>query len=80
MDKLGLVTTLQVVEYRSIIEIGQVDHVIALFKFGRIEQKDRFFSRKNVEYVSLAFTTHLVKNAAFKTFTKLAIYFCIVNI
>ena len=32
MDQLGLVTSLQVPEDGSVIEIGQVDHVLALFK------------------------------------------------
>ena len=36
MNQLGLVTSLQVMEDWSIIEIGQVDHVIALLKFWRI--------------------------------------------
>ena len=32
MDQLGLVTSLQIPEDGSVIEIGQVDHVLALFK------------------------------------------------
>jgi hypothetical protein len=37
VDELGLVAALQVVEDRSIIEIGQIDHVITLLKFGRVD-------------------------------------------
>jgi hypothetical protein len=36
MDQLGLVTTFQVMEDRCVIEIGQIDHVIALLKLGRV--------------------------------------------
>ena len=36
VDHLGLVTSLQVPEDRSIIEEGQVDHVLALLKLWRI--------------------------------------------
>ena len=32
VDQLGLVTSLQVPENGSVIEIGQVDHVLALLK------------------------------------------------
>merc|ERR1712012_1535740 len=37
VDHLGLVSGLQVPEDRSIIEEGQVDHVLALLKLGRID-------------------------------------------
>merc|ERR1719270_3207838 len=37
VDHLGLVTSLQVPEDRSIIEEGQVDHVLALLKLGWID-------------------------------------------
>ena len=37
MNQLGLVATLQVVEDRSIIEISQIDHVIALLKLRRVD-------------------------------------------
>jgi hypothetical protein len=37
MNKLGLVASLQVVEDRCIIEIGQVDHVITFLKLGRVD-------------------------------------------
>merc|ERR1712012_1100676 len=37
MDHLGLVSGLQVPEDRSIIEEGQVDHVLNLLKLGRID-------------------------------------------
>ena len=37
MDHLGLVASLQVPEDRSIIEEGQVDHVLALLKLGRVD-------------------------------------------
>ena len=34
VDHLGLVASLQVPEDRGIIEVGQVDHVLALLEFG----------------------------------------------
>ena len=34
VDQLGLVTSLQVPEDGSVIEEGQVDHVLALLKLG----------------------------------------------
>ena len=37
VNQLGLVTSLQVMEDRSIIEISQVDHIIALLKLRRID-------------------------------------------
>ena len=37
MDKLALVTGLQVPEDRGIIEEGQVDHVLNLFELGRVD-------------------------------------------
>merc|ERR1719270_1242960 len=40
MDHLGLVTGLQIPEDRSIIEEGQVDHVLDLLKLGRIDLAD----------------------------------------
>merc|ERR1719322_673753 len=40
VDKLGLVTGLQVPEDRSIIKEGQVDHVLDLLKLGRIDLAD----------------------------------------
>ena len=37
MDHLGLVTALQVVEDRGVIEEGQVDHVLAHLKLRRVD-------------------------------------------
>ena len=37
VDHLGLVAGLQVPEDRRIIEEGQVDHVLALLKFGWVD-------------------------------------------
>merc|ERR1712015_68771 len=37
MDQLALVASLQIPEDRSIIEESQVDHVLALFKLGRVD-------------------------------------------
>ena len=37
VDKFGLVADLQVMEHRSIIEEGQVGHVLTLLKLGRID-------------------------------------------
>ena len=37
VDHLGLVTGLQVPEDRGIIEVGQVDHVLALLKLRRVD-------------------------------------------
>ena len=36
MDHLGLITGLQIPEDRSVIEEGQVDHVLAFLKLGRV--------------------------------------------
>ena len=36
MDKLSLVSGLQVPEDRSVVEVGQVNHVLALLKLGRV--------------------------------------------
>ena len=40
VDELGLVAALQVMEDRSIIEVGQIDHVITLLKLGWIDLTD----------------------------------------
>ena len=37
MDHLALVASLQIPEDRSVIEEGQVDHVLALLKLGRVD-------------------------------------------
>ena len=37
VNQLGLVATLQVVEDGSIIEIGQIDHVVTLLKLRRVD-------------------------------------------
>merc|ERR1712061_752867 len=37
MDQLALVAGLQIPEDRSIIEEGQVDHILALLKLGRVD-------------------------------------------
>jgi hypothetical protein len=37
VNQLGLVATFQVMEDRSIIEIGQIDHVIALLKLRWVD-------------------------------------------
>ena len=36
VDQLGLVASLEVVEDRGLIEVGQVGHVLALLKLGRV--------------------------------------------
>merc|ERR1711970_1616738 len=40
VDELGLVASLQVPEDRSVVEVGQVDHVLALLKLGRVDTPD----------------------------------------
>ena len=40
MDHLGLVAGLQVPEDGGVIEEGQVDHVLALLKLGRVDSTD----------------------------------------
>ena len=42
VDKLSLVTDLQVVEDRGIIEICQVSHVLTLLKLGRVDLTNIF--------------------------------------
>jgi len=37
VDELGLVTDLQVMEDRAVIEEGQVGHILALLKLGRVD-------------------------------------------
>merc|ERR1719211_628138 len=37
VDELGLVTGLQVPEHGGVVEVGQVDHVLALLKLGRVD-------------------------------------------
>ena len=37
MDHLALIASLQIPEDRSIIEEGQVDHVLTLLKLGRVD-------------------------------------------
>ena len=37
VDHLGLVAGLQVPEDRGIVEVGQVDHVLALLKLRRVD-------------------------------------------
>merc|ERR1719398_259169 len=37
VDQLGLVAGLQVPEDRCVVEVGQVDHVLALLKLGRVD-------------------------------------------
>lgn len=36
VDELGVVTLLQVVEDRSIVEVGQIGHVLAFLVLGRV--------------------------------------------
>ena len=53
VDELGLVTDLQVVEDRGIIEEGQVGHVFALLELGRVDlpnlsRLEHFFLKKNI--------------------------------
>ena len=40
MDKLSLVSGLQVPEDRSVVEVGQVDHVLALLELWRVDASD----------------------------------------
>ena len=40
MDHLALVPGLQVPEHRGIVEEGQVDHVFALLKLGRVHSSN----------------------------------------
>ena len=40
IDELGLVSGPQVVEDRGLVEVGQVGHVLALFKLGRVDLLD----------------------------------------
>merc|ERR1719234_1569558 len=40
VDQLGLVAGLQVPEDRSVVEVGQVDHVLALLKLGGVDTAD----------------------------------------
>ena len=40
MDQLGLVSGLQVPEDRCVIEVGQVDHVLALLKLRGVDTTD----------------------------------------
>merc|ERR1711971_737949 len=40
VDQLGLVVGLQVPEDRSVVEVGQVDHVLALLKLGGVDTPD----------------------------------------
>merc|ERR1719430_2020275 len=37
VDELGLVASLQVPEHGGVVEVGQVDHVLALLKLGRVD-------------------------------------------
>ena len=37
VDQLGLVPSLQVPKYGSVVEIGQIDHVLAFFKLENRE-------------------------------------------
>jgi hypothetical protein len=53
VNQLGLVATFQVMEDRSIIEISQIDHVIALLKLRWVDLAnliglEGFFLEKNV--------------------------------
>ena len=40
MDELGLVAGLQVPEDGSVVEVGQVDHVLALLELGGVDTAD----------------------------------------
>ena len=40
MDELSLVAGLQVPEDGSVVEVGQVDHVLALLELGRVHTTD----------------------------------------
>ena len=49
MDHLALVPGLQVPEHRGIVEEGQVDHVLALFKLRRVHPADLFLQVGHLE-------------------------------
>merc|ERR1719210_1120606 len=40
VDQLGLVAGLQVPEDGGVVEVGQVDHVLALLELGRVDTAD----------------------------------------
>ena len=40
VDELGLVSGLQVPEDGGVVEVGQVDHVLALLELGRVHTTD----------------------------------------
>ena len=40
MDELSLVSGLQVPEDRSVVEVGQVDHVLTLLEFRGVDTAD----------------------------------------
>ena len=41
VDELGVVALLQVVQHRSVVQVGQVGHVLALLKLGRVHLLQR---------------------------------------
>jgi hypothetical protein len=54
VDELALVAALQVVEDGSVVEIGQVDHVVALLELRRVHLTDLsrwegFFLQKKIQ-------------------------------
>jgi hypothetical protein len=54
VDELALVAALQVVEDGSVVEVGQVDHVVALLELGRVHltdlsRREGFFLKKNTK-------------------------------
>jgi hypothetical protein len=56
VDELGLKTDLQVVEYRGIIEVGQVSHVLTFLKLGRVDlanlsRWEHFFLKESIETI-----------------------------
>ena len=55
VDQLGLVTPLQVVEDGGVVEVGQVDHVVAFLKLWRVDlanlsRWESFFLKKNIKH------------------------------
>jgi hypothetical protein len=63
MDKLSLVTRLQVPENRSIIKKGQVDHILYLFKLRRVDLSN---FRALVSEFLMAHSNHTLASRIFR--------------
>jgi hypothetical protein len=72
VDELALVAALQVVEDGSVVEVGQVDHVVALLELRRVHltdlsRREGFFLQKKIQkHLILLLPSNMGKDGVLK--------------